>query len=282
MKTLIYYFTGTGNSYSVARQLAEELGSTTLIRITSKLPEENTITGYKRLEIVVPAYMGSIPEMAQHFLEGLRVDAKTYVFDVVTCAGNEGASHDAVRKILDQRGITVSAGFTFNLPANNQTLYTPADELKQAVLVRQTKVDVREAAQVIREEGTTKFTPSPMMKYVSKMAGRIMIPKDSDKNFSVTDNCVGCGICAEVCPAGNIVIKDGKPEWQHHCERCTACMQLCPKRAIEFGSRTKNWGRYHHPDVSVNDLIIPDKDSFVVNSVNKISGEDKNEHERNV
>ena len=121
-----------------------------------------------------------------------------------------------------------------------------------------------------------------MMKYVSKMAGRIMIPKDSDKNFSVTDNCVGCGICAEVCPAGNIVIKDGKPEWQHHCERCTACMQLCPKRAIEFGSRTKNWGRYHHPDVSVNDLIIPDKDSFVVNSVNKISGEDKNEHERNV
>jgi len=26
---------------------------------------------------------------------------------------------------------------------------------------------------------------------------------------------------------------DGRPVWQHHCEQCFACLQWCPKEAIQ-------------------------------------------------
>ena len=37
MKTDIYYFTGTGNTLAVVRQLAEELGNTHLVPISQTL-----------------------------------------------------------------------------------------------------------------------------------------------------------------------------------------------------------------------------------------------------
>ena len=48
------------------------------------------------------------------------------------------------------------------------------------------------------------------------------------------DKCVGCGRCAESCPAHTIEIKNGKAViGRRDCIKCFCCQELCPKHAIE-------------------------------------------------
>ena len=48
-----------------------------------------------------------------------------------------------------------------------------------------------------------------------------------------------------------IEIKNGKPVWVHKkCQHCTACINRCPQRAIQFGFGTKKRGRYYIADIN--------------------------------
>ena len=66
--------------------------------------------------------------------------------------------------------------------------------------------------------------------------------------FRATGACVSCGLCARVCPTGNIALADdGRPRWGDACVRCLACVHRCPARAVEYGKATERKGRYRHP-----------------------------------
>jgi ferredoxin len=77
-----------------------------------------------------------------------------------------------------------------------------------------------------------------------------------DRGFQTDEKCTGCEICSRVCPVSNISMVDDRPVWQHHCEQCFACLQWCPREAIQFGSRTSSRKRYHHPDVKLVGMMM--------------------------
>ena len=54
-------------------------------------------------------------------------------------------------------------------------------------------------------------------------------------NYSINENCVGCGACRRVCPAGAI---SGEPKSKHSidadkCVKCGKCFEICKFKAIE-------------------------------------------------
>lgn len=64
------------------------------------------------------------------------------------------------------------------------------------------------------------------------IAGRVMTP------FPKLDpsSCVGCGKCAQTCPAKAITMKRGKPQINRRiCIHCFCCQEFCPKGAMKVG-----------------------------------------------
>jgi formate hydrogenlyase subunit 6/NADH:ubiquinone oxidoreductase subunit I len=76
----------------------------------------------------------------------------------------------------------------------------------------------------------------------------------TDRSILIRDSCVGCGICAKVCPAQNILMENGRPVFQHRCEMCFACDEWCPVGAIQHWSRQAGV-KYHYPDTQWADML---------------------------
>jgi ferredoxin len=69
-----------------------------------------------------------------------------------------------------------------------------------------------------------------------------------DKNFDVSDACIGCGKCAKACSTGNITMIDKHPAWNGKCEFCLGCIHVCPVKAINYKNTTQDKGRYQAPE----------------------------------
>ena len=69
------------------------------------------------------------------------------------------------------------------------------------------------------------------------IAGRIMTPFPKLEPSA----CVGCGKCAQTCPAKAITMKRGKPQIDRRvCIHCFCCQEFCPKGAMKVG---RTWVR---------------------------------------
>jgi uncharacterized protein (DUF362 family)/Pyruvate/2-oxoacid:ferredoxin oxidoreductase delta subunit len=71
---------------------------------------------------------------------------------------------------------------------------------------------------------------NPVKKLFSAVLGRIL----RTKPVLSPKMCVGCGICAGICPAKAITIKNKKAKINRKsCIRCFCCQEFCPKSALK-------------------------------------------------
>ncbi|MCK9278143.1 MAG: EFR1 family ferrodoxin [Methanoculleus sp.] len=261
MKTVIYYFTGTGNSLAAARKIAGALGETELVPIASLANTPGPVTPTAdRVGIVCPVYDSGVPVMVAEFAERLGLSRANYTFAVVTMAGMGVAALHQLNGIFSKRqNQKLDAAFAVTMPGNFPPLARlPAGEKCDRVLG---KADIRlgEIAQAI---GSGRAVP-PGFAPVSRLLKALIYgpfaagARGAGERFSVSDACTGCGTCAKVCPAGNLTLVDGRPAWAQQCELCCACLHFCPVEAIQLHMMrgTEGRGRYRHPDLTVADMV---------------------------
>ncbi len=83
------------------------------------------------------------------------------------------------------------------------------------------------------ERRSLKFTgngKNPVKRLFGSVAGALLKTKPK----LVPSMCVGCGVCANICPAKAIIIKNGKARIDRNaCIRCFCCQEFCPKSAMK-------------------------------------------------
>lgn len=260
MKTIIYSFSGTGNSLAVARGLCSAIGECTIIPVATAATNPGPIVpGVERVGIVNPVYFAGLPSLVAEFADRLDLSGVRYVFAVETMGGSGGPS--ALRQLdsILQRGPGkrgLDAGFSVRMPGNYLLMYSPPEGKKREVMLEDADRSVQEIAGVVKGEKRMKIPSSLLLSLIH----RIMYPRflagvhEADRKFTVDDRCTSCGICVEVCPVGNIRLEGGRPDWLHRCEQCLACIQLCPAEAIQAGRKTDGRERYRHPAISIEEL----------------------------
>jgi ferredoxin len=266
MKTIIYYFTGTGNSLAAAKKIAAALGDTELVPIASLADTPGDITpAADRIGIICPVYFSGLPLIVASFAGRLDPGAAQYLFAVMTHGGGgESAALRQIDSILRQRkGRGLDAGFGVMMPGNYLLMYEPpAGQKQQEILAEAGDRIAAITASIARCEKLP--LPSSLVNRILYMLAYPWFrshARTDDRKFSVTDACTSCGTCVAVCPVKNIVLVGKKPAWNHHCELCCACIHACPAKAIQAGKRTETRGRYRNPDITVADLKIHKEDT---------------------
>lgn len=256
MKTTIYYFSGSGNSLKVAKDIAAGLKNTEIIQICRNNIGFNNTTS-KKVGIIFPVYYSGMPLLVKDFIEKMDIPSDAYVYTVVTFGRAADASISQLEKLLINKGIKLSAAFKIKMPGNYQVMYSPISEKKQNRLFENEQKKIPLIVESINNNEIIKLSgiSDKIMQTVGDVMYTSFNPSKKDENFWTDEKCNGCGICLKVCPANNIKMNDHKPEWQHKCEQCVACMQWCPQKSIQYKKVTIKRGRYHNPDVVAKELF---------------------------
>ncbi|MBQ8672757.1 MAG: EFR1 family ferrodoxin [Bacteroides sp.] len=234
-KRIILYFTGTGNCLYVARQLANE--STELLSIPQLMKLKKLEIEADEIGLVYPIYGHMPPYMVRLFIQQAKLKAG-YKFAILTYGARKC---DAV-EIWD--GISRKAGHAFDyintlIMVDN---WLPNFDMNEQILMDK---HIPENLQRISADlAEQKHWHEPVTEEERRMHQGFMAytglnPETgflmrSEKYFTVTDTCIGCGACVSVCPRGNYKLISQGVKMRGDCEFCFACIQNCPQKSIRF------------------------------------------------
>lgn len=247
---MIFYFSGAGNSYWVARQLTAHLGD----QLVPMAEEGSLSTSYhwktgERVGFVFPVYAWAPPRLVLDFLARVRMDKPEYLYFVCTCGDDTGKTADVFVKALKRRGWECHAGYSVTMPNTYVSLpgFDVDGEEVERMKVQNAVARVRfigeELSGYVRmerygcHEGAVPFLKTYV---VRPFFNRFLM---SPEPFHVTDACTSCKRCEKKCPVHNIRV-DGRPQWGNRCTQCLACYHVCPVHAIRYGKRTEGKGQY--------------------------------------
>jgi ferredoxin len=244
--------------------------------------KERIETDAQAIGVVFPVHgIFRIPSIVERFIGKLDGLSSKYIFVVTTYGSMAGGAVKSFRKVVESCSGKLSAGFSVHMPMNNITIpsfmYSGAVGDKEQNLFanwQEKSVFIYEYVSARKEgkfEATNRLLVS-LLYPIDKIFARWRIEskynkltnsnlnKDElwpmmDVSLHSDEKCDGCGICSRICPVNNIRMVDKAPSWQHRCERCMACLQWCPKEAIEFDKDSIGRKRYHHPDVELSDML---------------------------
>lgn len=247
---MIFYFSGTGNSAWVARQLAAGQNED-LLAIAEEMNKnkEYTLKEGEKVGFVFPVYAWGPPEIVLRFIHQLKMSRPGYLFFVCTCGDDTGRTAQVFSAAIRQKGWQCVAGYSVTMP--NTYVSLPGFDVDHEEIEGQKIQNATARLRFINGELATRVR----MKQFNCHEGAIPFTKTyvlrplfnaflmSPKPFHATKACIGCKKCEKACPVHNIKVT-GRPVWGSNCTQCLACYHVCPVHAVQYGKMTDKKGQY--------------------------------------
>ena len=260
MNIRVYYFTGTGNSLKIARDLSGALGVSELFSMTKLAKQEGEI----RIDgdvvcFVFPVYFARPPVFIDEFIERSSFTGTQYISAVINGGGLFGRALPLFDAMLHKKGQKLDSGFIIPMPGNHPKFarlirraheeYYKGEEEKIRFIS-----DIIGQQQPHNVETNWGLMGRILSSYGFRKAYSLSLAKKLDSSFWVNDSCTKCGTCVRICPTGNISLEYENPRWHGDCINCAACYHHCPENAICLGKEDPDF-RYTHPGVSAQNII---------------------------
>ncbi|MBU0491657.1 MAG: EFR1 family ferrodoxin [Chloroflexi bacterium] len=268
---VIYYFSGTGNAKRLTTMAADRLHAGGHAVEVRSIEEPGLSPCHDQASwhgFAFPVYCFGVPRIMRRFLENLPpvTDKRAFLLVSTGCEvegipmpPTEGRCLPIGRGILADKGYAVVGGTSAPMPNTwIMAVNAPTPEQTTQVVARaechvQAFIDQVMAGQELWKPTSRIWGPMErLLNPLFQSRGLSRLPR----LMRVDGTCTGCGICAQVCPTGNITLVDGRPTWSDRCEQCMRCFQFCPQEAVQstFIGRTEGRRRYHDPGLTVREL----------------------------
>lgn len=252
-KIVVFFMTGTGNSYQVAAWFVEEaaaLGVETQvqqIKVTKLSIEPNRRTlcvftfpthGFTapwlllKQILYLPRGKGTaavvLPSRAGTRIKG------------ISLPGMEGTAGYLTACLLFLKGYRVKGVIGVDMPSNWTAVHWGLSKENKEFIISAAEPKVKHFTKVILN-GQVYFhgiVPLMLGLWLAPISVMYLILAQLllSKLFFASDKCIGCQQCANLCPKQAIVMvgsKRKRPYWTYSCDSCMACMNYCPYEAVE-------------------------------------------------
>ena len=121
MSNVIFYFSGTGNSYSIAKGIQKEIGDTILAPLLKA--KDYKVAEYNMVGFVFPVYYTHAPEIALKAIKGISLRNGQQVFAIAAYAGSLGYALQDIREALSDKQRSLFGELGSNFYAKEQCVH---------------------------------------------------------------------------------------------------------------------------------------------------------------
>ncbi len=249
-QAVIFYFSGTGNTWWVSEELARQLEYRSIITRAysiEKITPEKAAVLIEESDLVGFGYSihgSDLPRPMIGFIESLPdADGKyAFVFCTQWLWSGDGAAVGA--SFLKKRGFNLQWGEHFLMP-NNVTVsiirlpYTNNPVSLSKVRNRAGRRIKHFAVKIAEGKPFYRgFSPiSSLLGSMQRVPFRRVFDKLQNDIAIDRETCIDCGDCVHLCPTGNLYYHDAEICTRGNCILCLRCYNFCPVAAITYMGR---------------------------------------------
>lgn len=247
---MILYYTGTKNSEYVAKRIAENLNETSENLFDRlKHNDYSEIHSDSAFVIVCPTYGWQIPHILRDWLKKVKFTGSKDIYFVMTCGSDIGNAYSYLIQLCKEIHMNYLGCAEIVMPENYVAMFAVPENDEAVKIIDKAETAIFQTSDYIKNN---QIIPSKKTNVIDHLKSGVINDVFyslciSDKKFTVSDKCVGCGKCVKDCVLNNIQLVDGKPKWNHHCTHCMSCICGCPTYAIEYGKASLGKPRYQCP-----------------------------------
>ncbi len=232
------YMSGTGNTEHCIKKLMHIIAPEgEVIPIESeeavkRISENDTVL------LAYPTQFSNVPFMVKDFIRrNSEVWKDKKVFCMTTMGAFSGDGAGCAARVLKKYGAQIVGGLQIKMPdavCDSKLLKKSLEENKKIIREADRKIEI--VGRKITDEGTYPREGLSIMAHLAGLFGQRLWFYGKTTHYSdklkIGDNCIGCSICVNNCPMGNLKLEGGKAVAGNRCAMCYRCISHCPKWAI--------------------------------------------------
>ncbi len=232
------YLSGTGNTKFCVSRLLKLLDEGAPCVAIEDMVASSTVAAHEKIVLGYPVQYSNAPKLVRDFiLQNMELWRGKRVLCLATMGAFSGDGAGCAARLLKKCGAKILGGLHLKMPdsvCDSKLLEKSGEEKRD--LIRRAEEKIGHVAEGIKG-GKYPRDGLGFFAHIAGLFGQRLwfygkTRKYCDKLKIDGARCVGCGVCARLCPMKNLTVEGGVAVPHGKCTMCYRCISRCPQRAI--------------------------------------------------